>query len=345
MASSRSVAPRSGWNCSCTPAISSGPGTCPGSRRSARCTAGRCRGPGRTLGQRVAGRIERSAGAGVAGDGGRPVLGDDGRRRAAMSSSASSHVVDTSSRRADQRHVEAIGDRGGTRAGPALRARVPLRPRIVGIAVMRTTRSPSSSTMVPQPTAQMRHAEAPARSWGVPTSPALQDSEPGAASRWLDRCLEVPTWTRRRTSSADTGSAPKMKRKEYEAELRRLHGELVAMQEWVKATGAKICVVFEGRDTAGKGGSIKAITERVSPRVFRVVALPHPDRARAVADVHPALHPAPACRGRSRHLRPQLVQPRRRRTRHGLLHRRAGRAVPRDGSAVEQAMVDSGIIW
>ena len=67
-----------------------------------------------------------------------------------------------------------------------------------------------------------------------------------------------------------------MKKKEYLGELRRLHGELVAMQEWVKATGAKICVVFEGRDTAGKGGTIKAITERVSPRVFRVVALPAP---------------------------------------------------------------------
>jgi polyphosphate kinase 2 len=67
-----------------------------------------------------------------------------------------------------------------------------------------------------------------------------------------------------------------MKRKEYEAELRGLHGELVALQEWVKASGAKVCVVFEGRDTAGKGGTIKAITERVSPRVFRVVALPTP---------------------------------------------------------------------
>ena len=67
-----------------------------------------------------------------------------------------------------------------------------------------------------------------------------------------------------------------MKRKEYERELRKLHGELVELQEWVKATGAKVCVVFEGRDTAGKGGTIKAITERVSPRVFRVVALPAP---------------------------------------------------------------------
>ncbi len=68
----------------------------------------------------------------------------------------------------------------------------------------------------------------------------------------------------------------KMRQKEYQHELRRLHGELVEMQEWVKASGAKVCVVFEGRDTAGKGGTIKAITERVSPRVFRIVALPAP---------------------------------------------------------------------
>jgi polyphosphate kinase 2 len=68
----------------------------------------------------------------------------------------------------------------------------------------------------------------------------------------------------------------KMKGKEYEAALSKLQAELVAMQEWVKATGAKICIVFEGRDSAGKGGTIKAITGRVSPRVFRVVALPTP---------------------------------------------------------------------
>jgi polyphosphate kinase 2 len=74
----------------------------------------------------------------------------------------------------------------------------------------------------------------------------------------------------------------RMKRKEYEPELRRLQAELVAMQEWVKRAGAKICVVFEGRDTAGKGGTIKALTDKVSPRVFRVVALPSPtDRERS----------------------------------------------------------------
>ena len=67
-----------------------------------------------------------------------------------------------------------------------------------------------------------------------------------------------------------------MKKKRYEKELRQLHGELVAMQEWVKTSGAKVLIAFEGRDTAGKGGTIKAITERVSPRVFRVVALPAP---------------------------------------------------------------------
>ena len=69
---------------------------------------------------------------------------------------------------------------------------------------------------------------------------------------------------------------PKMKRREYEAELEPLEIELVKMQEWVKQTGAKIIVVFEGRDAAGKGGTIRAITLRTSPRVFRVAALPTP---------------------------------------------------------------------
>ena len=68
----------------------------------------------------------------------------------------------------------------------------------------------------------------------------------------------------------------KLGRKAYEAELATLQAELVALQEWVKASGAKVCIVFEGRDTAGKGGTIKRIVERVSPRVFRVVALAAP---------------------------------------------------------------------
>ncbi len=74
---------------------------------------------------------------------------------------------------------------------------------------------------------------------------------------------------------------PKMPRKKYEAELRKLQVELVKLQEWVKYKGLRIVVIFEGRDAAGKGGIIRRITERVSPRVFRVVALPVPsDRER-----------------------------------------------------------------
>lgn len=68
----------------------------------------------------------------------------------------------------------------------------------------------------------------------------------------------------------------KMKRKRYEKELRKLQTELCRLQEWVKHQGLRAIIVFEGRDAAGKGGTIKAITERVSPRVFRVVALPAP---------------------------------------------------------------------
>jgi polyphosphate kinase len=74
----------------------------------------------------------------------------------------------------------------------------------------------------------------------------------------------------------DSRAVKKPGRKHYEKELARLQGELVRLQEWVVRDGIKVCVVFEGRDTAGKGGVIKRITERVSPRVFRVVALPAP---------------------------------------------------------------------
>ncbi|HEY2621742.1 MAG TPA: polyphosphate kinase 2 [Acetobacteraceae bacterium] len=82
-----------------------------------------------------------------------------------------------------------------------------------------------------------------------------------------------------RPAAVDEGSkqsSGKLKTKAYEHELARLHVELVKLQQWVVHKGLKVCVVFEGRDGAGKGGTIKAITERVSPRVFRVVALPAP---------------------------------------------------------------------
>jgi len=81
------------------------------------------------------------------------------------------------------------------------------------------------------------------------------------------------TAVRRSGSNAATG---KLSGKDYARELEKLHVELVKLQEWVKHEGLKVCIVFEGRDGAGKGGTIKAITERVSPRVFRVLALPTP---------------------------------------------------------------------
>jgi len=78
------------------------------------------------------------------------------------------------------------------------------------------------------------------------------------------------------TKLATSKPEEKLGGKDYDKELRRLHVELVKLQQWVVHKGLKVCIVFEGRDGAGKGGTIKAITERVSPRVFRVVALPSP---------------------------------------------------------------------
>ena len=74
----------------------------------------------------------------------------------------------------------------------------------------------------------------------------------------------------------DTPPQEALSRKDYDKELKKLHVELVKLQQWVVHKGLKVCIVFEGRDGAGKGGTIKAITERVSPRIFRVVALPAP---------------------------------------------------------------------
>jgi polyphosphate kinase len=77
-------------------------------------------------------------------------------------------------------------------------------------------------------------------------------------------------------SKKDRDSEKRLKRKQYEKELRRLQSELCRLQDWVKFKGLRVIVVFEGRDAAGKGGTIRALTERVSPRVFRLVALPAP---------------------------------------------------------------------
>jgi len=97
---------------------------------------------------------------------------------------------------------------------------------------------------------------------------------------------QAPVGAQRLNSEGDLVSSfdsdGKLKRRPYERELRDLHVELVKVQLWAQSTGAKVLIIFEGRDGAGKGGTIKAITERVSPRIFRVVALPSPtDRERS----------------------------------------------------------------
>src|SRR5262249_21517110 len=89
-----------------------------------------------------------------------------------------------------------------------------------------------------------------------------------------------------------------MKRQEYDKELRTLHIELCALQDWIREKGLRVIVVFEGRDAAGKGGTIKAITDRVSPRVFRVVALPAPsDREKSQLYVQRFVEHFPAAGG------------------------------------------------
>src|SRR6478735_7008263 len=137
---------------------------------------------------------------------------------------------------------------------------------------------------------------------------------------------------------------PRMKEKEFRRAVRPLHGELVAMQEWVKRTGAKVCIVFEGRDTAGKGGTIKAITERVSPRVFRVVALPAPtDREKSQMYVQRYITHFPAAGevvifDRSWYNRAGVERV------MGFCTDEETRRFLEQVPAVEKAMVDSGII-
>ena len=81
---------------------------------------------------------------------------------------------------------------------------------------------------------------------------------------------------KKKQKGANEKPGKKLNNEDYLKQLAKLHVELVKLQEWVKAKGLKVCILFEGRDGAGKGGVIKAITERVSPRIFRVVALPAP---------------------------------------------------------------------
>ena len=123
-----------------------------------------------------------------------------------------------------------------------------------------------------------------------------------------------------------------MKRKEYEREMRILQGELVAMQEWVKTTGARVCIVFEGVDSAGKGGTIRRITERTSPRVFKHIALPAPDaRVKSQMYIQRYVEHFPSA-GEVVIFDRSWYNRAGRRARHGLLHARGHQAIPRSGA-------------
>ena len=125
-----------------------------------------------------------------------------------------------------------------------------------------------------------------------------------------------------------TGPRKRLKRKYYEAELRRLQVELTKLQDWVAREELKVVVLFEGRDAAGKGGVIKRIIQTLNPRQVRVAALAKPTRARADPVVFPALRGPSPGRRRDRPLRPELVQPGRSRAGHGVLHRRGVLGIP-----------------
>jgi polyphosphate kinase 2 len=138
--------------------------------------------------------------------------------------------------------------------------------------------------------------------------------------------------------------AGKLSNKEYARELKKLHVELVKMQEWIKHAGLKVCIVFEGRDTAGKGGTIKAITERVSPRTFRVIALPAPsDREKTQMYVQRYLPHLPAAGevvifDRSWYNRTGVERV------MGFTDEKVVMKFLEDVPKVEKSMVDSGII-
>ncbi len=129
----------------------------------------------------------------------------------------------------------------------------------------------------------------------------------------------------------------------YEAELARLQAELVALQEWVRSTGARVLVLFEGRDAAGKGSAIKRVTEYLNPRVARIVALPAPPTGSAVNGTSSACG-ASARSGGNRADGPLLVQPRRRRTRDGVLHARRTQALYGPVPVFERLLIQDGIL-
>ena len=145
-------------------------------------------------------------------------------------------------------------------------------------------------------------------------------------------------------NSTTASGAPRLKRSWYEKELRRLQAELVKMQYAIRTRQQKVVVLFEGRDAAGKGGVIKRISERTNPRIVRTVALGTPtDREKTQWYFQRYVGRAAGRRGDGP-VRPQLVQPRRGRAGHGVLHRQAVQEFMRSCPEFERMLVRSGII-
>ena len=132
---------------------------------------------------------------------------------------------------------------------------------------------------------------------------------------------ELPDWIEdNKLTAGDYPYDKKMKSEDYDETLERLQIELVKAQAWLQATGKRVMALFEGRDAAGKGGTISVLRQYLNPRTARNVALTKPTETERGQWYYPALCRAFPDRGRIRHLRPLLVQPRRRRAGDGLLH-------------------------
>ena len=155
----------------------------------------------------------------------------------------------------------------------------------------------------------------------------------GAVSRFVEK--EAPKEVRKRARGRRQARHPRSAlslppapgRRRIRGGLRRLQLELVKLQSWFRATGQRIVLVFEGRDAAGKGGAIQALTENLNPRTARIVALPAPSDVERGQWYFQRYVGAPAYRRRDRALRPLLVQPRRRRAGVRLVHAGGARAL------------------
>ena len=166
-------------------------------------------------------------------------------------------------------------------------------------------------------------------------------------------CLRRRHWRPRRqraTTMADKNKPKpksdghKLGRADYEARLEQLQVELNQLARWLQHTGKRLLVLIEGRDTAGKGGVISAIADALPPRAVQDRGAAQAERARKHAVVLPALRAAPAGRRRDRAVRPQLVQPRRRRDGDGLLQRADTARFLRQVPVFEKLLVDDGVL-